>query len=552
MASNITSNSKTALANVCGIIVERIYAAIAFQLQVDQGKALATIYGQPNSGLLNFTSAAFDYRSRLAEIKSDGERMLRPILVSMANECASRSVDGPEITDYARLFRDVSADLLGGTPDYVAKRGVLFASDPATSATGIFRRLKVDHQGEPIDDGWHGGTKKARIKGKPARYESDAVIEGPPNYYNDSIAYRSGRTRTLNGYIAVNDTQSPSGVFNPYFTPNSLTHGDAVTSVANWTMTTSGSYVMLTETTTKWRGRTYSLKFRGASSSYVEFTQVIPAAVLADPYRPWDFGMPIHLESGWQGTIDITWGGKTQQFTHSDLTAGSFKHLFLDLDKDLFPVNFDATGASYTIRFTNTTNNSSNAIYIAGFLPYAMLNYEGVWHSHYSDNNEPTVESTVSWADVMIPSGDINDALSFVYHDLAPGWAHLPSSGTATIADVTYAPEIQMYRNQGALASGATVALGSVASGAHVVYVQITNTGTGALAVATPTNGTDTNISTVTFSATTPFIVQPGESYTLTITVTDAGAGAFSTTITMLNNDASEGTTKLVISGTAT
>ncbi len=551
MATSISSNSKAALSSVCGIIVERLYAAIAFQSQVDQGKALAGIYSQPNGGLVNFTSAAADYRSRLAEIKEDGRRMLDGVLAQMGYECGSKAVNGSDITDYPRLFRNISADLLGGTPDYVTARGLKLASNPAAAAAGIFRRLSVDHLGEQISDGWHGGTKTVRITSKPARYYSNAVIEGPPNTYADDLAYRAGRTRVLNGYVAVNDAQQPTGILNPYLTPSDLTDAAAVTSIANWTIATSGSYTMVVDTAVMWRGRTYSLMFSGANASYFEIEQVIPSSVFSNPFNPWDLGVPVRLTTGWQGTITITWGSKSQSFTHADLTNGSFKHLFLDLDKDLFPVNFDSAGAKWKIRFTNDQLNT-DSIYIGGFIPQAMLNFEGHWFSHFSDESEPVSEETKTWADSMVPTGDINDALSFVYHDLAPGWAHLPSSGTATIADTTYAPEIQLYNAGTAVASGGSIALGSVASGAHVVNVTVTNSGTGALAVNTPTAGTNTNITSVTFGQTTPIVIQPGESYTLVVTVTDAGAGAFSTTVTMLNNDASEGTTTVVISGTAT
>lgn len=553
MATTITSTETNALVAAVGVIADRINGAIAFQSAVDAAKATAGIYGLPNDGAANLVGAGRDHRTRLAAIREDGKRMLDGPLAAMGRKCSSRAVDGENITDYPRLFRDISADLLGGTPDYVSARGKTMASNPAASAKGIFRRLLVDHLGEPIDDGWHGGTKIVRIRSKPVRYQSVASIEGPPNPYSDALAYRGGRTsRILTGYVAVNDSQQPSGIFNPYLTPSDLTHGASVTSITSWTLTNSGSAVVLVDTGVLWRGRTYSIKFRGPNTSYLEIEQVIPASVFANGYIPWDLGIPVRLETGWQGTITVTWGSESQSFTHADLTNGAFKHLFLDLDKDLYPVNFDSAGAKWKIRFTNDTNNSSNAIYIAGVLPYQMLNFEGHWYSHYSDESEPTVEQTESFADSLTVLGKVNDVLSFVYHDLAPGWAHLPSSGTATIADPAFTPEISATYGGSNLADGGTIALGSVATGAHVVPVIVTNSGTGALSIGVPTNGTDSNIASVTFSQSVPKVLLPGESYTLTITVTDGGAGAFSTVITAVTNDSDENPFNFTISGSAT
>lgn len=550
MATTITSTETAALVACVGVINDRINGAIAYQRAVDSARATAGIYGMPNGGSREFADSAADHRARLAEIREDGKRMLDGPLAALGRKCLSRAVDGDTILDYPRLFRDISADLLGGTPDYVTARGKSAASNPAASATGIPRRLLVDHLGESIDDGWWNGTHKFVVKSKPIRYQSQAVVEGPPNTYADSFAYRDGRVRALTGLNAVNDAQQPVGITNPYLTPSDLTHNADITSIANWTLNTSGGPTFKVDTSVLWRGRSYSVKFTGANNAYIELVQVMPSSVFADPYRPWDVGIPIRLTTGWQGQIIVTWGSKSQTFTHADLTNGSFKHCFLDLDKDLFPVNYDMAAAPWKLKLLNTQLNT-DYIYVGGFLPYPMLQFDGPYYSHFSDESEPAVESTVSWADVMVVSGKINDVLSFVYHDIAPGWAHLPSSGTATIADPAYTPEIQLYRNQSALASGATIALGTVGISAQAVSVQIANLGAGALAVNTPTNGTNTNIASCTFNQTTPITVLPGETYTLTITVTPTGAGAFSTTITMINNDASEGTTTLVISGTA-
>lgn len=118
--------------------------------------------------------------------------------------------------------------------------------------------------------------------------------------------------------------------------------------------------------------------------------------------------------------------------------------------------------------------------------------------------------------------------------------------------DPTLEPEIQMYNSSlTAVASGGTIALGTTAISAQAVTVWIYNLGNAALACAVPTNGTNTNIASCTFNTSTPFASLPGNPFKLVVTVTPTGAGAYSTTVTIPNNDSSESTTTVVISGTA-
>lgn len=118
--------------------------------------------------------------------------------------------------------------------------------------------------------------------------------------------------------------------------------------------------------------------------------------------------------------------------------------------------------------------------------------------------------------------------------------------------DPTMAPEIQMYKSDFTteIANGGTYAQGTT-SGAVPVTIRIANLGNRPLACAVPTSGTDTNIASVTFNTSTPFASTPGTPFDLVVTVTPTGAGAYSTTVTILCNDSSEGTTTVVISGTA-
>lgn len=555
MASNITANTKAALVAAVKVVRERITSAIfSYQAHADTLRALTGITGLPMGGNVGLLNGAEAHRQALATAQADGRRILDPVIIQMGREAGSTDIQGETVTNWPRLFRKINADLLGGTPDYVTRRAVTFAADPGISAVGIFRRLTVDHASQALEGGFHNQTKTIRIVGKPARNQSTAEIRGASNDDDDALDYRGGRPRVTPNFRAINDATQPGGsVFNPYLTPADLTDEADITAIANWTRTLTGTPVFKAETTAAnlWRNRTYSLRFSGADTTAVELVQNIPASVFADGYRPWDFALPVRLETGWEGTIDITWGGKTQQFTHANLTNGAWVHLVPDLDLDLFPVNFDASGAQFKIKLTNTKTNTES-VWLTAFLPYPMVQHEGLWYSHYSDAAEPEGEDTVLYADTCTFAGRIADIISFLYHDVAPGWAHLPSSGTATIADPTYLPEIGITRAGANVADGGTIALGAVSTGAHNVALRIANTGGGPLAVGVPVvSGSPTNASLTGAGLSLPAGVAPGEHVDITVQVTDGGVGAFSLLLLINNNDADEGTYEITISGTA-
>ena len=558
MASNISTNSKNAIIAATRLVRDQIRNAVGingWQDDVDDLIAEAGVQALPTSGLSSLVTGSESFRAQLASIKQFGRAIFDPILVKAGTEISSKVIDGQTVRDWPRLFRELNADLLGGTPDYVDDRDVTFAADPAASAKGIFRRLTQDVNGQPIEDGYHNQTKTARIVSKPARYRSVCVVEGVSRAIQDALDCRAGRPAVSAQIEAVNDAKAPAGITNPYLIPDDLTDEADVATISGWTITLSGTPTVKCEITAAnlWRGRTHAIRITGDNTEAIQIQQTIPASVFSDPYRPWDIGVVIKLESGWEGDIELKLGAKTlAAFDETNLTAGSYVMLFPDLDDENFPVNFDEANADFHFKVTNSKNNTQS-IWVAAILPQQMTQHEGVYYSHYSHTSEPELDDTVTWADSCTSAGMIQETLSFLYHDVAPGNAHFPTSGTTTVADPTYTPEIGITRSGSNVADGGTIALGSVASGAHSVTLVIANTGSGALAVGLPVdNGGATNATLTDDGMTVPQAVEPGDTLTIIVEVTDGGAGAFSLTIRIDNNDASEGTYEITISGTAT
>lgn len=125
------------------------------------------------------------------------------------------------------------------------------------------------------------------------------------------------------------------------------------------------------------------------------------------------------------------------------------------------------------------------------------------------------------------------------------------SAAGTDFVDPTPAPEIAATYDGSNVADGGTIALGAVSTGDHSVAVTFSNSGNEVLALAVPVRSSETNISAVDDDMTVPIVVHPNQSVTLDVVVTDGGAGAFSTTLTWDNNDASESTFAITISGTA-
>lgn len=126
-----------------------------------------------------------------------------------------------------------------------------------------------------------------------------------------------------------------------------------------------------------------------------------------------------------------------------------------------------------------------------------------------------------------------------------------PASSATTWVDPTFEPEISVTYNGSNVADGGDILLGTVATGAHSVTIVWANTGPAPLAIALPTTSAATNASLTDDGMTTPIVIKPGRTYSMTVEVTDGGAGAFTITLTFPNNDSSESTFDIVISGTA-
>lgn len=434
MSTLLTSNTLDAIVAAAVLIhadIERAIGASGYQTDADALAAEAGVAALSTAGRAELLASLAARRTDLARIKDTGRLLMDPLIAQAAREVLSPSVEGNVLVDPKRAFIDINTDLLSGTPDYVAPRDVSYDSEPAGSSTGYFPRLTVDHNGEPIEDGFHNGKKLIQITSRPSTYDVLAEIRGESNIFGDELDYRAGRVaRTV--LPVVNDARPPVNT-NPFLVPSDLTNDADVTAVSGWTLASGGTTpTFKVSTSVKWRGRSTSLYFKGGNTGYVELSQPISRAVFSDPYRPYLLVPYLRLTTGWEGTIDVTWGSKSQQFTHANLTNGAFVPLIPDRDKDLYPLNFDQTSPLWKIKLTNTKANTDN-LYLACMLQVPLIQHEGLWYAHLSADGVPTALASVDYDDTCTFAGVIQDVLAFLYQDECPGFAHWPSSAAATI-----------------------------------------------------------------------------------------------------------------------
>lgn len=377
-------------------------------------------------------------RATQATIAGNARAQLMPILAQIGRTIASETVQGDNISDLTQFFRDWRAYQDGGTDEKVTGRAVTYAAEPAASSTGNFWRLTVGigGTGDKIESGRHATTQTIKCTSKPAPYRAVFSFQGTQGAL-DALAYTAAPQPGPNALTQINENDTGNSVTNPNMTGNSdTTDNAAVTVMTGWTLATSaGSPSLLIEKTAAklWRGRSYVFSISGASSTKT-FTQSIPSGVLTDRYRNFLPVVPVYLNTGWAGTLTITWGSKSQAFTEANMTAGDWVALAVDRDLDLYVANFDQTVSTWALSIATGAGAGSNELAFAGFWAIEGTKYNDIFYYAFGDDDEPTEGATVSFADTQTNAGEIQDTIDFALQDEQVG-AYLMTAGTNTLAD---------------------------------------------------------------------------------------------------------------------
>lgn len=367
-----------------------------------------------------------------AALRARGRAIVDPTLVQIGKTINSDAVSGDTVRDYAKFFRDWRYYQDNTADEKVTARAVTFASEPAAAATGILRRLTVgpNGAGDKIESGRKAKTVVGRVVAKATNYNSTIQLGNDDDGPVDGLDYLAA---TVNKVLveAINEANPGNGVTNATMRADVSTNGATPATYTGWTYTkTSGTVTVVTSPV--WRSLPYVTRVVDADAD-VTWAQPMPAQVLSDAYRPWLPGAPIYMEASWTGDVTITWGNKSQAFTESDLSGGAWVHLVVDRDADLYPVNFDTAGGTWSIRLENDSA-MTKYIQIGAFLAAPGTAFEDCYYFHFSHSSYPAINATLSFADTATAAGIIQDRLSFLYGDDLVG-AYLMTAGTNTLSD---------------------------------------------------------------------------------------------------------------------
>lgn len=390
------------------------------------------------SGTFIMLAALAGLRAQLVAIKTLARALVMPIQAQIARDIDSPIVSGDSINDLKRFFIDWRFYQTNTADEKVTARAVTYAAEPAGSAAGYVRRLTIGTDGTDakIESGRHNYTVTAKVTDKPDTFRAVSTLMGTEGPI-DALEYRTAPGADADVTIThANDVDDAGLVSNPNMTGNTDTTDEAaLTVMTSWTLaTTAGAPTPKIESTTVWRGKAFVYSMATASATKT-FTQVMPAGVLSDPYKPVLPFVPMYLNAGWAGTVTITWGNKSQAFTEADLSAGNWIPLIVDRDQDLYPLNFDTNGATWALSIANGAGAGANEVLWAGFFVAPFTYYQDVPYAIISDHTQPALYATRTFADSVTAMGGINqDVLGFIFDDEAVG-AFLNTTGTNTLAD---------------------------------------------------------------------------------------------------------------------
>lgn len=378
-------------------------------------------------------------RDNLATASAQWAKMMDLCLAAFGNNLTkpSRYVRGSVVIDRRELLREIQEDMSANALSLV-RRQVTYAADPAADANGIVQRITFDKNGNTIEAGLHNQTLDVEVTGTRATglgYWASEVTIRPRNKGADifSLLGPEGELKLR----AVNDVDQPYRLLdNPTLQSANSTTADAdVTSLSGWTLSSpSGSPTHKVDTTNVYRSLTIGHKIYGNSTTR-RFEQKL--IIGQDNRRKGHkFKLSVYKTGTPTGNITLTWGSKSQTWTYASLSAG-WNELIIDSDTDVYPDNFDTTGAVLRVDFATTgASDASNYLTFGLIVGTVGAGFDGPQYIHFGHNGQAQLGNVKTIADTMTSAGKNATALYLAYHgtrDRDVAW--LPSSGAPTLAD---------------------------------------------------------------------------------------------------------------------
>lgn len=349
----------------------------------------------------------------------------------------SRYVKGTQVRNRKELLREIQEDMFTNARSCV-RRQRTYAADPAADANGIVQCISYDKNGSIIEAGLGNSTLDVEVTKTRANglgYWASEVTIRPRNKGADIFSLIAPDGELV--LRAVNDVDQPFNLLaNPTLqSANSTVDGTAVTTLSGWTLSSpSGSPTHVIDTTNVYRSLAVGHKIYGNSTTR-RFEQQLN---IRSDYRrrAHKFKLSVWKTGSPTGNITLTWGSKSQTWTYASLSAG-WNELIIDSDTDVYPDNFDTTGAVLRVDFATTgASDSSNYLTFGLIVGTVGTVFDGPQYLHFGHNGQAQLGVLKTYAHTMTSAGKNLTALYLAYHLTADkDWAWLPSSGAPTLAD---------------------------------------------------------------------------------------------------------------------
>lgn len=421
MADPTTAQAQTTFLNV---------VASAWDFLQTQGPAVITNINDFNSGFAGDRRGAFDdkiqaVRGSLVTTFQNHQAWLGEALFDLSRSASIRSPYaaepfGAQNMVFLREYYDDVGRFSGGSVDSkFPTRGWTRASAPS-GQTWKHYRLTVDEYGQGIETGAPQKVEVRCITG-PGRKTKTLQFTGQNTGQDVFDRKGGGSPFTLDLFDESNIT---SLLNNPFF-DNSAADAATIsnTSVSGWTLT--GTWVQ--DKTNLFRtGLNQVLKTSVASTATQRLT--ISEARRRTPHI---FGVWVNKTVGtFTGTVQIDWGSKSQSWADAAIGA-EWQFLAIDMDKDLYPNNWDETDASFLLTVTPT----AGYLLVSGIVARPMVNNTlvGGWDEGVSGTADTTENEIATYEDTLVAAGKANHVLA----ELNPGnrECYLTTVGTNTIAN---------------------------------------------------------------------------------------------------------------------
>lgn len=435
MASPTSTELETQLKNAVALL-DNLYTAQTVPADVDTyEQSIESDYATEQ------TQGAAIFRAAVAASFSRARAVLEPILVAYAHHVAGV----PERNAEAALDR-IYRYFVDNYKTVKSRAGTWATPGAFTgTGTGVLKRLTVDENNYALE-AQHADAKRVTIvadaqTGADA-HEELAEIRGA-NAARDFLAVAGsglvGSLRALcsNQSLLQNPTFSSYSFANGTPSAGSPVTGTAGDTLTGWTVNDFTACQLDVDTVAKSvQGDTTPTSLRFTGNNFV--SQLLSTApVRLNPDAPYLVELWVYRANSADGTLTVTWGGKSQAFTVSSLSNAAWNRVVIDVDQDLWPAAWNATAATIKVQWSG---RSTGDLYLDEVGLFEGTPFDGSWYWLLGGATAFLLDDYVSFTDSISSDSKVQKWLAWTFgrylpHETAATQVTASGGRTLTFAD---------------------------------------------------------------------------------------------------------------------